>query len=617
MYRKNLLWMLLCLSFIFPFKAFAYPVSLPTAFPYVSNGTTFDKFVMFHNQSNIYYAIYAATTRDLPHVYTYNGYLRIIFNNSMQGSVLVYRHNGTAWASYDNIIYDGSPVGIAPGDNCAINPMFFTNTDLVFNSDDIPQAFLGYYKSSTVITASYCNIPQPIKGSVFYLANVPYQLYVNINPASGGTVTSNPPCPIWTCNNGLCMGSCSGTVSLTAYPSSGYAFDGWNYGNNTYSGETLSIIMNGDKSVGAFFMKTIVPQSSLKNQALTSERMNLYSFTLTEATSIAILSGGGLNLRARVLNYYGAAVLDQNYGEYSSGYTDIGLVGDDDGVQQVNFMYRKQNLEAGTYTLEVTPEDTQTPIDGSFSIIFLKKPADSDEFFAGMDALLDDDDVNNDYLDVYVKALYPDFYPNVDSLVSVDDDHIYDFAEINFDYNGVRAERQCKALTKFYLRTILGRGTSEDDGQVMESDPVIQHIQDGWSKFGDTDLNCIVDDDRVIKNGNASLIYHSLYLSNDVFGSGNCTNVDKKYFYNPDTEELPTRDDAGNLSSFVRKGDVFVQYISPVNNYNHYGLIYGYDETAENVLVLDSNVCSPGRICKAESNEGIRDTSHWKVSRPQ
>jgi hypothetical protein len=603
MYRKNLLWMLLCLSFIFPLKAFAYPVSLPTAFPYVSNGTTFDKFVMFHNQSNIYYAIYAATTRDLPHVYTYNGYLRIIFNNSMQGSVLVYRHNGTAWASYDNIIYDGSPVGIAPGDNCAINPMFFTNTDLVFNSDDIPQAFLGYYKSSTVITASYCNIPQPIKGSVFYLANVPYQLYVTIDPASGGTVTSNPPCPIWTCNNGLCMGSCSGTVSLTAYPSSGYAFNGWNYGNNTYSGETLSIIMNGDKSVGAFFMKTITPQSSLKNQILTSERMNLYSFTLTEATSIAILSGGGLNLRARVLNYYGAAVLDQNYGEYSSDYTDIGLVGDDDGVQQVNFMYRKQNLEAGTYTLEVTPEDTQTPIDGSFSIIFLKRPTNSDEFFAGMDVLLDDDDISNDYLDIYVKALYPERYETVNDITSGgDNDGNYGNS---IPYGTVKRERQCKALVNFYLRTILGRGTGDDGFMFGDGD-----IQNNWSNgFADSDSNCIAEDDHIIQAGASALIYHSLYLGQ--FGPTTCGTT--KYFYNTVSSQV-TRSNSGDLADFVVKGDAFVQYvIDPEDgNYNHYGLIIN------GVTILDSNVCAPGRICKAGPNEGgFRDTNHWKIARPQ
>ncbi|HCU70243.1 MAG TPA: hypothetical protein DIC35_00625 [Candidatus Moranbacteria bacterium] len=252
MIKKNLLWFLLCLSFIFPLKALAYPVNLPTAFPYVSNGTTFDKFVMFHNQSNIYYAIYAATTRDLPHVYTYNGYLRIIFNNSMQGNVLVYRHNGSAWVSYNNMIYDGSPVGIAPGDNCALNPMFFTNTDLVFDSDDIPLAFLGYYKSSTVRTSSYCNIAQPVKGSVFYLKNALY-LSVSIESAEGGNVTGSGI----SCNT-VPPGACSKVyglaeeIALRANANSGHIAY-WREGETIINNNDYVSSMQENKNLTAVF----------------------------------------------------------------------------------------------------------------------------------------------------------------------------------------------------------------------------------------------------------------------------------------------------------------------------------------------------------------------------
>ncbi len=369
------------------------------------------------------------------------------------------------------------------------------------------------------------------------------------------------------------------------------------------SGSDLQLV---EFNLAPVFEEVFSSQSVITEEAFDSNRKNLYPFTLSESASIAILSGGALDVKARLLTLENSVVLDENGSEYASGYTDVGLPSQIDGSPlgnaQTNFMYRKQNLAAGDYVLEVAPENPETLINDVYSIIFLKKTTGSDEFFEGMDVLLGDEDTSNDYLDIYVKALYPEFYAELATLVSSEDGSIIDFAEVNFNFNGVRAERQCKALTKFYLRTILGRGDSTD-GYVMKQDGT---IQDNWDTFSDSNSDCVSDNGYVLNYGNANLIFHSQYFGQ--FGPTNCGT--EKYFYNP-TTELVTRDNNGILANFVLKGDVFVQYISPVNDYNHYGLI------VNGTTVLDSNVCSPGRICKAGVNEGIRNTDAWKIARPQ
>jgi hypothetical protein len=348
--------------------------------------------------------------------------------------------------------------------------------------------------------------------------------------------------------------------------------------------------MVADKSLTAVFVPGISLQTTLKNQAFSSERIKQYSFTLLETTSIAILSGDSLDVKARVLDSNGNAVLDENGSEFCDDYMDIGSVSQN-GHLQTNFMYRKQNLVAGTYILEVTPKDDQTPIVGNFSIVFLKKPANSAEFFAGMDALLDDDDTSNDYLDIYVKALYPEFYSTVDDVEAYSN---YHECLDDTDHN-VKAERQCKALVNFYLHEILGNGYLEGDTYIQSTN---------WTKFDDADSNCVADSDYIMtNNADGILIYHST----DSFGSShNCPSGD--YFYRPG--ESSAYRGVGNLKDYVSRGDVFVKT-------GHYGLIYGYDETVETVKVLDANWADPmdGKIRKGTATS--RDSESWKVTRPQ
>lgn len=429
-------------------------------------------------------------------------------------------------------------------------------------------------------------------GSTLLNANyIPHYLTITIDPSEGaGDVTVDDV----SCSSCPCqyLVNIVNPVELEAFPNSGYEFDHWewNSGANSSTLNPLALTMTEDEDVTAVFKEIIAPQSSVKNQYFPDSQIRLYAFTLSEATSIAILSGGTLDIKAIIKNSSGNAVADEN-GNYSfSGYTDIGSVSETSGHAQTNFMFRKQNLAAGTYTLEVTPETAETSTSGTFSIVFLKRPANSDEFFTGMDALVDetlgDGDASNDYLDIYVKALYPELYETVDSLEPI---AVYAYGCI--DYQNVEAERQCKALVQFYLHQILGNSYLEGDTYIQSTN---------WMTFDDEDENCVSDRDYIMVNdADGVLIYHS----NASFGTPNCDSG--KYFYDPDTQTV-YRGDA-DLGDYFYQGDVFVD-----NSVGHYGLIYYYDETAEAVRVLDANWSYNGKIHSA-----TRSSNNWKVTRPQ
>ncbi|MFA5994423.1 MAG: hypothetical protein WC823_05690 [Parcubacteria group bacterium] len=127
--KKCLLLFFTLLTLAGTHSAFAYPVILPFAPPYTNAGITYDKYMMFHNQLGIYYAIYAASTSRLPHVYGYSGYMRVTLNASMLGSVLIYRidknQTNPTWLNYTtSSLTNGGAIGVATGDDCSINPIF-------------------------------------------------------------------------------------------------------------------------------------------------------------------------------------------------------------------------------------------------------------------------------------------------------------------------------------------------------------------------------------------------------------------------------------------------------------------------------------------------------------
>ena len=326
------------------------------------------------------------------------------------------------------------------------------------------------------------------------------------------------------------------------------------------------------------------PNSALTKQSFNDTRMNTYKFTLPEASTVAILSAGPLDLKGTLKNSNGK-ILKTN-----GGYKDIGKCNcstdQELGRNQKNFMLRA-NLGQGSYSVEVRPQTATTPVDGNFSTIFLTRPSNSDGFFAGLDALLSDGYGANDYFDIYVKALYPEYYGTVNDLKATED---YGHAAC---YESVCKERQSKALTNFFLEHILAKPylLSDDD------------IRNNWLSFLDADKNCRADDDFMLQ-GDGDLVFDG----NQTFGSKFAKRCGSgKYCYNPETGEL-YRAAKCKVQNNVVKGDVFVQRLSTTN---HYGLVYDGNN------VIDANIKSDGLLRKGKNSLTPRNTSEWKVARPQ
>ena len=289
------------------------------------------------------------------------------------------------------------------------------------------------------------------------------------------------------------------------------------------------------------------------NRGISGEKLanltdkNCYNFEVAEASTVAIISTGILDLQGQLFEISNGKLMDidaDNDGVADPGDRRISNeFTDKAGVVHNNFMLRPGNREnirmlpAGTYRLLVSLDSGTISFDGTYGLLLLRRPAAGlpmiEDFFDGLKALLnqDGDYVENDYLDIYVRALFPDIYDtNWGNSV---------------DYGGIIKERQCKALTNFYVYYIAGQG---------------QHMYD----------DCTINDHFSINNpdwvlrGPAITIYNN--TSNPTYGSEDNTQM----------------------------GDVWVKDMgltcsngAYVSGYNHYGLCF-YD-----TRILDSNWDSP------------------------
>ncbi len=201
-----------------------------------------------------------------------------------------------------------------------------------------------------------------------------------------------------------------------------------------------------------------------------------------------------------------------------------------------------------------------------------------------MDNLLNDGDTSNDYLDVYVKALYPELYGTVDTINTSN----YGNSAIDDNHPAIRRERQCKALANFYAHEIVSKEYLRSDSDIQTSH---------WLTFDDANSDCAADNDYLMQVDEGTLIYHS----NPSFGTSlGCASGE--YFYNPDTNTVSRG--SGNLTDYVVQGDIFAD-----NYHGHYGLIY------DGSNVIDANWGFDGKIHKASS--ASRGTDHWKITKPQ
>jgi hypothetical protein len=340
--------------------------------------------------------------------------------------------------------------------------------------------------------------------------------------------------------------------------------------------------MNGPKTLTARFdNKTgndIQFPGFLGNQTFSRSISNYHRFTLLEPAGIAILSTGNMDLRGTLYQLQAdnqrilAPDLDHS-NHVSSGFKDV-------TGKHVNFMIRPgdathasrtkpirsegftplatatqyRQLPAGTYELEVQRENVTAG--QSYGILLLKRPETVKEFFQNLLLLLNDGDTKNDYLDIYVKALYPELYPDLDSPASTTN-----WGQ-TVTYQGLHWSRQCKALNNFYLTYVLGVDYMEDDCTINAA------------------MNNNEDD---MLRGQGTVVYNG--ISNPIFGS---------------------LDDVSEGDVWVKKMNLVCVKDKYKSGYNHYGLAIGSGE------IIDANYCPKGRLCVA----GIKDRLPTKVVTP-
>jgi hypothetical protein len=270
-----------------------------------------------------------------------------------------------------------------------------------------------------------------------------------------------------------------------------------------------------------------------------------FMFKLTTQSTVSIISTGTLDLKGvlyEVVEPNNIVAIDADDDRSSNnGFIDAA------DLTHANFMLRPgydendsslvRILPAGKYYVKVFLDDDSDNYNGSYGMLLLQKPSDDiNAFFEGLNSLISEDgDTTNDFLDIYVRALFPDIYDsNWGNTVP---------------FEGVIRERQCKALTNFYANSIA------ENGGFLWSDCII-------------DNNFASNDPDYVLSGNATTIYNA--------------------------NAVPTI--FGDLNN-AQGGDVWVQDKcllcsgnSYVSGFNHYGLYMN------NNTIIDANYGGDGRL---------------------
>jgi len=295
--------------------------------------------------------------------------------------------------------------------------------------------------------------------------------------------------------------------------------------------------------------KDIQINNGIVGEKLTSlADSNYYRFILSEENTIAIISTGNLDLRGQLYELRENKLIDIDADQ--NGIADSGdrrisnEFTDKTDLKHDNFMIRPGNMEEirllpkGTYYLSVSfDDDANADLNNTYGVILLCRSTSKEKlienFFYGMNSLINQDDnyTDNDYLDIYVQALFPDIYDtNWGNSVT---------------YGGVVRERQCKALSNFYVNYIFGQGEYLYDDCTIDA-----HFSDN-------------NPDWVLR-GSAITIYNK--KSDPVYG---------------------------NIND-IQRGDVWVKDMGLVCDdgayelgFNHYGLYF------DNTQIIDSNWSSP------------------------
>jgi len=283
-----------------------------------------------------------------------------------------------------------------------------------------------------------------------------------------------------------------------------------------------------------------------------------FVFNLPTQSTVSIISTGTLDLKGllyEVVERNNIVAIDADNDEE----VDVGDRSSNNGfidaadLPHANFMLRPgydendsslvRILPAGKYYVKVSLDDDSDNYTGSYGMLLLERPSSEDinAFFEGLNSLISEDgDTINDFLDIYVRALFPD---------------IYDSNWGNsLPFRDVIRERQCKALTNFYANSIA------ENGGFLLSDCTI-------------DNNFASNDPDYVLSGNATTIYNANAVPT-IFGDLN---------------------DAQGGDVWVEDNCLKCSGNSYDSGFNHYGLYMN------NNTIIDANKGGSGRLQVANS----------------
>ena len=297
----------------------------------------------------------------------------------------------------------------------------------------------------------------------------------------------------------------------------------------------LSLLLLNDKTE-----PTSLPESTklefnsvrADNQLASSSDEAWFSFTLDEAATVALLSSGGLDLQADVfLSDAKTPLVGDDGNSHSNGYTDIL------DEQYDNFMFRlgsynadlgRRALDAGTYFVRVKL-DTDAVSGGEYSLLLLKRGEGFEGFVDPMRELLLDGDESNDYLDIFMKALYPDVYATVGSDPNCDYDgsnypEVANWSGLTYCWGDVHWSRQCKALNNVFQLHVRGQGRLQSDSHIRSNFDSVEGasvLRDGGAIVYNSQTDPVTGSTADAHGGDHFVVYHSTYNHYGLYADDN------------------------------------------------------------------------------------------------
>lgn len=133
-----------------------------------------------------------------------------------------------------------------------LGPQYDGNTSNLHSDRDVVKITVAYWQNPDLFN-QYCGANNSLGCDSYKSADILPQLTVIINPQAGGTVAGTPG--VLSCNNGTCTSTFSGSETLTATATDGWAFGRWDNGT-TITDNPYTFSLSSNQTIYANFFRT-------------------------------------------------------------------------------------------------------------------------------------------------------------------------------------------------------------------------------------------------------------------------------------------------------------------------------------------------------------------------